>query len=116
MPMVIRNRILQIDVEFGSLLAAAWTMSHVQHETVTFTCHVQGVGFRYATMQVAHEFEVSGFVSNLTDCRVHLEIEGKERDVGDFVDALEERMHGYIRMTQRESERREPLFAGFEIR
>ena len=55
-------------------------------------------------------------MSNLTDGRVHLEIEGKERDVGDFVDALEERMHGYIRMTQRESERREPLFAGFEIR
>lgn len=111
----LRKLILRIDVEFGCLLAAR-TMSHVQHETVTFSGHVQGVGFRYATLQVAREFEVSGFVSNLLDGRVHLEIEGQLRDVGDFVDALEERMHGYICKTERESERREPVFSGFEIR
>ena len=91
-------------------------MSQVQHETVLFTGHVQGVGFRYATMQVAREFEVSGYVSNLTDGRVRLEIEGEAREVTDFVAAVEERMHGYIRKTERESERREPELSGFEIR
>ena len=91
-------------------------MSQVQYETVYFTGHVQGVGFRYATIQVAREFEVSGFVSNLTDGRVFVEIEGQDRDVADFIDALEERMHGYIRKTERESARREPVFVGFEIR
>jgi len=91
-------------------------MSHVQHETVYFTGHVQGVGFRYATMQVAREFEVSGSVRNLTDGRVLLEIEGQPREVAGFVDAVEERMHGYIRKMERESERRAPLFGGFELR
>lgn len=91
-------------------------MAQIQHETVHFTGHVQGVGFRYAVMQVAREFEVSGHVRNLPDGRVLLEIEGEAREVSDFVDAVEERMHGYIRKTERESERREPVFAGFEIR
>ena len=91
-------------------------MAQIQHETVHFTGHVQGVGFRYATMQVAREFEVSGYVRNLPDARVLLEIEGEPRELSGFVDALEERMHGYIRKTERESERREPVFEGFEIR
>lgn len=91
-------------------------MTQVQHESVYFTGHVQGVGFRYAAMQVAREFEVSGFVRNLTDGRVLVEIEGQARDVTDFIDALEERMHGYIRKTERESEKRAPIFGGFEIR
>ena len=52
-------------------------MTQVQHESVYFTGHVQGVGFRYAAMQVAREFEVSGFVRNLTDGRVLVEIEGQ---------------------------------------
>lgn len=110
-----RNLILPIDVDFACLLAAR-NMSQVQYETVYFAGHVQGVGFRYATMQVAREFEVSGFVRNLTDGRVLLEIEGTGRDVTGFIDALEERMHGYIRKTERESERREPMFSGFVIR
>lgn len=91
-------------------------MSQVQHETVYFNGHVQGVGFRYTTMQVAREFEVSGYVKNLLDGRVLVEIEGQTREVKDFINALEERMHGYIRHTERESERREPMFIGFVIR
>ena len=91
-------------------------MAPIQHETVYFTGHVQGVGFRYATMQVAREFEVSGYVRNLPDGRVHLEIEGEARELSDFVAVLEERMHGYIRKTERESDRRVPIFSGFEIR
>ena len=43
-------------------------MGEVHHETVFFTGHVQGVGFRYAVLQVAKEFEVAGHVSNLWVC------------------------------------------------
>lgn len=91
-------------------------MLEVQFETVFFTGHVQGVGFRYQTLQVAKEFEVSGFVQNLPDGRVQLEAEGSARDVNAFVAAVEERMHGYIRKIERRSIRRPPEFRGFAIR
>jgi acylphosphatase len=91
-------------------------MSSVHHETVYFSGHVQGVGFRYSVLQVAKEFEVTGFVSNLADGRVQLEAEGKPEDVAAFVDAVQERMHGYIRKMERSSRARSPQFSGFTIR
>ena len=91
-------------------------MSEVNHETVYFTGRVQGVGFRYTALQVAKEFEVAGWVKNLTDGRVQLEAEGAPQTVKAFITALEERMHGYIRKTERQSAKREPQFIGFNIR
>ena len=88
----------------------------VLHATVTFTGHVQGVGFRYATLQVAKEFEVAGYVKNLPDGRVLLEAEGRSRVVDEFVNAIGERMHGYVRKTERVQQTRAPEFKGFEIR
>jgi acylphosphatase len=91
-------------------------MADVHHETVLFTGHVQGVGFRYTTLQVAREFEVAGLVKNLPDGRVHLEAEGAQRDVDAFVAAVEERMHGLVRKTERTAQRRPPQFSGFVIK
>lgn len=91
-------------------------MSEVHHETVYFSGRVQGVGFRYTTLQVAKEFEVSGWVKNLIDGRVQLETEGAPHTVKAFITALEDRMHGYIRKTERQSEKRVPQFVGFGIR
>ena len=76
-------------------------MADVHHETVFFSGHVQGVGFRYSVLQIAREFDVAGFVSNLADGRVQLEVEGAERDIGAFVEAVQEKMHGYIRKLER---------------
>ena len=91
-------------------------MSEVHHEAVYFTGRVQGVGFRYTALQVAKEFEVAGFVCNLPDGRVHLEAEGRAAEVAAFVTALEERMHGYIRKTERSARVRRPEFTGFGIK
>lgn len=90
-------------------------MADVHHETVYFTGHVQGVGFRYTTLQVAQEFDVTGRVSNLDDGRVHLEVEGNTREVGAFIAALEERMHGYIRRVERSSSQRPATYHDFRI-
>jgi acylphosphatase len=77
---------------------------------------VQGVGFRYAALQAAKEFEVSGFVSNLPDGRVHLEVEGAPDEVAAFILAVEERMHGYVRKVERLVSLRASQFSGFSIR
>lgn len=91
-------------------------MAAVIHETVFFSGRVQGVGFRYTTLQIAREFEVAGFVRNLVDGRVQLEAEGRAGEIEAFVAAIEERMHGYVRRVERSSETREPQFSGFEIK
>jgi acylphosphatase len=91
-------------------------MPEVHHETAFFTGRVQGVGFRYAALQVAREFEVSGFVSNLPDGRVHLEAEGTPEEVEAFITAVGEKMHGYVRKVDRMSSVRTPHFEGFSIR
>ena len=88
-------------------------MSDVHHEIVFFSGHVQGVGFRQTALQVAREFEVVGYVTNLTDGRVQLEAEGRSDEVQAFVAALVERMHGHIRKTERTAARRAPQFQGF---
>lgn len=91
-------------------------MADVHHETVFFSGRVQGVGFRYTTLQVAKEFEVAGFVSNLADGRVRLEVEGRAPAVEAFIVALEERMHGYVRKTERTADQRPAQFTGFAIK
>jgi acylphosphatase len=91
-------------------------MSNVQHETVYFSGHVQGVGFRYTALHVAREFEVAGFVRNLPDGRVLLEAEGATAEIAAFVRAIEEAMPGYIRNVERRADERPPQFRGFAIR
>jgi acylphosphatase len=91
-------------------------MSEVHHETVFFGGHVQGVGFRYSVLQVAREFEVAGYVRNLADGRVQLEAEGRKDDIDAFVAAIEEKMHGYVRKTERAGAKRAPQFSGFTIK
>ncbi len=91
-------------------------MADVHHETIYFGGRVQGVGFRYHTLQVSKEFEVAGYVANLPDGRVQVEIEGAPHEIDAFVTALEERMHGYIRKTERTVSERTAQFRGFSIR
>ncbi len=90
-------------------------MSEVQHETVFFSGRVQGVGFRYTAAQVAREYEVAGFVTNLADGRVRLEAEGAPGEIEAFVTAVQERMNGFVRKAERLTARRAPQFRGFSI-
>jgi acylphosphatase len=91
-------------------------MPDVHHASVFFSGHVQGVGFRFSAMQAAKEFEVAGYVRNLTDGRVQLEAEGAEREVAAFIDAVQDRMHGHIRKVERSAQQRAPEFRGFTIK
>ena len=91
-------------------------MADVHHETVFFSGHVQGVGFRYSVLQVAREFDVAGFVTNLADGRVQLEVEGSESDIAAFVEAVQEKMHGYVRKVERSAGRQARQFSGFVIK
>ena len=46
---------------------------------------VQAVSFRYSAMEKARELNLSGFVKNEPDGSVYVEIEGKEKDINNFL-------------------------------
>lgn len=100
----------------GGASVLALRMADVHHESVFFTGRVQGVGFRYTALQIAKEFDVAGYVCNLADGRVQLEVEGTAAAVGDFITAVEERMHGFIRKAERTAGSRAPQFRGFGLK
>ena len=99
-----------------SLDQSSRAMDLVDHDLIFFTGHVQGVGFRYSTLQVSREYEVSGYVRNLPDGRVQLEVEGARAEIDAFVEELSSRMHGYIRKVERSARKSGREFAGFSIR
>ena len=63
---------------------------------VFFTGMVQGVGFRFTTVNVSRGYNVTGFVRNLPGGRVQLVAEGEKEELRSFITAVEARMGGYI--------------------
>ena len=57
---------------------------------VTFTGHVQNVGFRYTVKDLARAFDVRGWVKNLADGRVELEVMGEPAEVNSFIREIAE--------------------------
>jgi acylphosphatase len=88
----------------------------VNHFTVFFEGRVQGIGFRFSTHKLAKGFEVVGYVKNLVDGRVQLELEGEHDECLAFIKALSEEMGGFIRGTGQTEDLREPQFKEFTIR
>lgn len=64
-----------------------------------FSGHVQGVGFRYSTLRIAQGYPISGFVRNLSDGRVELQIKGAEEDISALINHIrtESRLADHIR-------------------
>ena len=62
-----------------------------------FEGHVQGVGFRYQAVGVAKGFDVTGYVRNMIDGRVHLYAEGEETEVIAFQVEVEYELKNYIK-------------------
>lgn len=55
-----------------------------------FDGRVQGVGFRYKAMYLARSLELTGWVRNLYDGRVEMEIQGEEETIRYFLARLQE--------------------------
>ena len=87
----------------------------VFHLMAHFTGHVQGVGFRYSVKQIARGFEVTGYVKNLADGRVELDIEGDQNECCRFLREVESELDNFIRDTERSDGHRERLFTRFRI-
>jgi len=84
---------------------------------VFYEGHVQGVGFRFTVRHIAKGFDVTGWVRNLPDGRVELQVAGDADEVRAFLDQVAQgELHSLIRQ-KTENKLNEPVAArGFEIR
>ena len=84
---------------------------------VSYEGHVQGVGFRFTVRHIAKGFDVTGWVRNLPDGRVELQVMGEEDEVRAFVRRIgDSELHSLIRK-QTENKLNEAVATrGFDIR
>ena len=81
-----------------------------------FSGSVQGVGFRYTARALAQKYSVGGWVANLIDGRVELEIEGEKSDIDNFLKDLQGEFKTYITGTEKEEIKPLNEDKGFHIR
>ena len=98
----------------GSLRYFIFGMISLQ---VFYEGNVQGVGFRWSIRHIATGFEVTGWVRNVPDGRVEMQVGGEEGEVRAFLEAIKQsELRGLIKK-ETESTLTEPVAArGFEIR
>jgi acylphosphatase len=84
---------------------------------VFYEGNVQGVGFRWTIRQISKGFDVIGWVRNLPDGRVEMQVGGVDSEVFAFLDAVtDSELRSHIDK-QTQSALPEPVKArGFEIR
>lgn len=83
---------------------------------ILFSGHVQGVGFRYTSEQIAGSYDVGGYVRNLPDGRVEVVVEGEPQTVQAYLDSLTDAMSGHIRDTQVNEQPYQGEFTDFGVR
>lgn len=83
--------------------------------TVTYTGHVQGVGFRYTTHSIARNHNVTGYVRNLPDGGVELVAEGNRQEIDVFLQAVRDRLANHIRNERQDISPATGEFTTFEI-
>ncbi|MEO5753636.1 MAG: acylphosphatase [Chthoniobacterales bacterium] len=84
---------------------------------IFFEGYVQGVGFRWSVKRIATGFEVVGWVRNLADGRVELQVSGEETEVRPFVEAIgQSGLRAHIREQTEAVLPQPPRTRGFEIR
>ncbi len=77
---------------------------------------VQGVGFRFTVESIAERYPVVGFVKNLSDGRVEIVCEGKEKELSSFLEDIRETMRRHISDEELDWEPATSEFTSFNIK
>ena len=87
----------------------------IERWELTYKGRVQGVGFRYRTVQLARKYDVTGFVKNQPDGTVLLVLEGTPDEMGQLVEEIDERMQYYIHSVSKDCRTATGQFRNFEV-
>ncbi len=91
-------------------------MSEIVRARVHYRGYVQGVGFRYTTVMISHNFKISGYVRNLPDGRVKMSAEGERSEVEAFLAQVRDRMKRHTSDEAVEWAEPNGSYDGFQIR
>jgi acylphosphatase len=87
-----------------------------EQRRITFAGHVQGVGFRYTTKNLASGFDVTGYVKNLPDGQVELVVEGQPEHLNRFLTEIRRAFADHIRDEKSDNRPPSGQFTAFSIR
>jgi len=82
---------------------------------ILFRGHVQGVGFRFTTHRIAGQYNLTGFVRNLSSGDVEMLAQGPQQDIENCLADIQDSFSGYIRDTQVEQAPFNPRHTAFRI-
>jgi acylphosphatase len=85
-------------------------------ERVLFSGRVQGVGFRWSTDRMARNFRVTGFVRNLSNGQVELQVQGPLGEVNGLIAAVCDHFSENITAIERENLPEHAEFSDFRVR
>ena len=68
----------------------AETMNHIIREHIILEGYVQGVGFRYRALHAAELLQITGWVYNMDDGRVEMEVQGTREDIDRMLQMIEQ--------------------------
>ncbi len=89
----------------------------MERRRVLFAGRVQGVGFRYRTLEIARRHpQITGFVRNLPDGRVELVVEGPAAATAAMVAEVAETLASFIEHAETTTSSATGEFERFEIR
>lgn len=91
-------------------------MAGNQREHVWLSGRVQGVGMRATVASLAGQHGLTGWVTNLSDGRVEMVIEGSPETIQRMLNALERQMGRYIEAMNRSAEPVTDSFSSFNVR
>ena len=73
-----------------------WEKKTKIRKHIIFYGRVQGVGFRYYAVQKANQLGLTGWVKNLYDGSVEMEVEGQEELIDQLIILLQNRIYIWI--------------------
>ena len=82
---------------------------------IIFKGRVQGVGFRYGSYRVVSGYEITGYVRNLPDKTVEMQIQGKPDDIERCLVEIQDYFSGHIRDCQINTVPVNPRYHDFRI-
>ena len=74
---------------------------------IFFSGDVQGVGFRYRSFYIAQSLGLTGWVENLWDGRVEMEVQGSEASIREMLARIQQQR--WINVTDMERSQRFPV-------
>ena len=83
---------------------------------VVYSGNVQGVGFRFAAIDAAQEYGLTGWVRNTVDGKVELVAEGNGSKLESFLSDVKKEMSPYIRKENVSWEPATGEFSNFQIK